>query len=94
MNTVLCNTRKTLLSPKVQCQLFDSCVGSVLSYGAEVWGFTNCQSIERVHLKFCKNILGVKLCASNAGVYGELGRCPFYINIYVRIIVVTTGFTM
>jgi hypothetical protein len=86
MNALLCNTRKTLLSPKVQCQLFDSFVGSVLSYGAEVCGFTKCQSIERVHLKFCKEILGVKLCASNAGVYGKLGRYPLYINRFVRII--------
>jgi hypothetical protein len=35
---------------------------------------------------FVKKILGVKLCASNAGVYGELGRYPLYINIFVRMI--------
>jgi hypothetical protein len=49
MNDLLCNTRKTLLSLKVLCQQFDSCVGSVLSYGAEVWGFTKCQSIAGVY---------------------------------------------
>jgi hypothetical protein len=77
---------KTFLSPKVKCQLCDSFVGSVLSYGAEVCGFTKCQYIERVHLTFCKYILGVKLCASNAGDYGELWRYPLYINRSVRII--------
>jgi hypothetical protein len=86
MNALLCNTREIMLSPRILCQLFDSFVGSVLSYGSEVWGFTKCQAIERVHLKFCKRILRVKQCASTAGVYGELGRYPLYITRYMRIL--------
>ena len=31
-------------------------------------------------------ILSVKLTASNAAIYGELGRFPLYVNRYVRII--------
>jgi len=29
---------------------------------------------ERVHLQFCKRLLGVKRCTQNDFVYGELGR--------------------
>jgi hypothetical protein len=62
----------------------DFCV-SILNYSAEVWGYTKCQEIERIHLKFCKHILNVKLSTSNVGVYGELARFPLYINRYIRI---------
>ena len=44
------------------------------------------KEIERIHLKFCKIVLNVKSSTSNAGVYGELGRYPLYINRFVRII--------
>ena len=40
--------------PKLLCQLFDAFVGSVLSYSVDVWGFTKCKEIERVHPTFCK----------------------------------------
>ena len=72
------NTRQMLLSPKIACQLFDVSVGSVLMYGTKLWGFTKETSIERLHLKFCKKLLSVKLSASNAATYGQLGRFPLY----------------
>jgi hypothetical protein len=68
------------------CQLFDSFVGSILSYSSEVWGYTKSKEIERIHLKFCKRILNVRTSTCNASIYGELGRYPLYINRYVRII--------
>jgi len=58
--------------------LFDVFVGSVLTYGCPIWGFTKSKDIERVQLKLCKSILGVKQTTSNAAVYGELGRFPLY----------------
>ena len=39
-------------------------------YGTEIWGFTKETSKEKVHLKFCKKLLSVKLSASNAATYG------------------------
>lgn len=36
---------------------------------------------EKLHLKFCRDILGVNSKTTNAGVYGELGRFPLYIDI-------------
>lgn len=49
-------------------------------------GFTKYKEIERIHLKFCKQILKVRNSTSSAGVYGELGRYPLYISRYIRIV--------
>ena len=68
------------------CQLFDAFVGSILNYSCEVWGFGKSKVLERIHLKFCKNILKVKSSTSSSGVYGELGRYPLFITRYVRIV--------
>ena len=86
MNVLFNNTSQFDLSPKTLCQLFDAFVGSILNYACETWGYSKSKDIERIHLKFCKRILNVKLTTSNAGVYGELGRYPLYISRYNRII--------
>ena len=86
LNALLYNCSKIKLKPKLLCQLFDSFVGSILGYSSELWGFTKCKEIERIHLKFLKRILGVKRNTSSMSVYGELGRYPLYISRYVRII--------
>ena len=48
------------LSPKHILELFDKLIKPILDYGSEIWGFLNANVIERVHLRFCKNLLGVK----------------------------------
>ena len=45
-------------------------------YGSEVWGVYNLNSIDKLHLRFCKHILGVKRQTPNNAVLGELGRFP------------------
>ena len=67
-------------------KLFDSIVLPILTYSCETWGFENCAEIEKVHLRFCKNILKVRQTTSNYMVYGELGRYPLNIHINVRMI--------
>ena len=52
--------RCTFISPKHKMELFDKLVTPILNYGSEVWGFIQGKSIERVHLQFCKQLLGVK----------------------------------
>ena len=86
MNTLLYNCKKVPVKPKVLCQLFDSFVGSILNYACEIWGCTKSKELERIHLKFCKRILKVRLNTSTAGVYGELARYPLYVARYCRII--------
>lgn len=44
------------------------------------------KEIERIHLKFCKRVLGCRKSTPNVAVYGELGRYPLYISRFVRII--------
>lgn len=85
-NILLNNIKQYELSPSISLQLFDAFVGSILNYACPVWGFTKSKELERVHLKYCKTILGVKLSTSNVSVYGELGRYPLFIIRYTHII--------
>ena len=60
--------------PKHVLDLFDKLIKPILNYGAEVWGLSQAMPIERVHVQFCKKLLGVKQCTQNDFIYGELGR--------------------
>ena len=74
------------LSPKHVYGLFDKLVCPVLSYGCEVWGFHPAVSIERLHLKFCKRLLGVKSSTQNNFIYGELGCTPLKLKRFTKIV--------
>ena len=78
--------RKHGLSVKIQLDLFDKMVKPILLYGCEVWGFSNNDIIEKVHLKFCKLLLHLKSSTPSYMIYGELGRYPLEIYIKSRII--------
>ena len=54
--------------------LFDKLILPILTYGSEVSGFSKADKIERMHLQFCKHLLGVKIQTQNNFIYGELGR--------------------
>ena len=86
MYEVLKIGRSYKLSIKIQLDLFDKMVKPILLYGSEVWGFSNNDIIERVHLKFCKLLLNLKSSTPNYMVYGELGRHPLEIDIKIKII--------
>ena len=68
------------LSISDRCKLFDSLVGSILHYGAEVWGNYKGKSIESVHCKFIRKILCVKKSTNLDGLYGEVGRYPMQVQ--------------
>ena len=56
----LFNSFKMLyISTQQKCEMFDSLVGSILSYGSEIWGFHHARDIERVYNKFCRFVLKV-----------------------------------
>ena len=74
------------LSPKMMMEIFDKLITPILCYGSEVWGFNTGLDIERLHLKFCKQVLGVKRCTQNDFVYGELGRVPMSITRKINMI--------
>ena len=75
-----------LLCIEDKLKLFDSLVQPILMYGSEIWGFHKADDVEKVHVRFLKQILGVRLQTSNIAVYGELGRFPLAILRKIRIL--------
>ena len=67
-------------------KLFDSMISPILHYSACVWGFHKSPDIERVHLKFLKQVLKVRQQTTSAAVYGELGRVPLNVIRKTRIL--------
>jgi exonuclease III len=67
-------------------ELFDKLISPILNYGSEVWGFVTGNNIERVHMQFCKSILGVKKSTQNDFVYGELGRVSFQVLRHYNVL--------
>jgi hypothetical protein len=78
--------KQHILKRSAMCQMFDAFVGATLNYGCEIWGFGKSKEIERVHLKFCKHLLNVKMSTCINSIFAELGRFPMFLNRYVRII--------
>ena len=70
--------------PSDTIKLFDTCVKPILLYGSEYWGnlVSNAKSnpIEKLHLMFCKHLLGVQRRTTTEGVLLELGRVPLSIH--------------
>ena len=75
-NNLLALFKRLSFDVKTKLALFDSLVTPIILYGAEVWGIYDIKSIDRIHIKFCKTILGVRQQTPNSAVYGELGRYP------------------
>ena len=46
--------------------MFDAFGGLILGYASEILGYTKSKEKERIHLKFCKNKLKVKISCSDA----------------------------
>ena len=70
----------------VTFKIFDSKIAPILFYGAEIWGSERRNKIEKIHLQFCKFVLGVGQNEHSAAVLGECGRLPFSIKYQKRYI--------
>ena len=96
----ICKLKKSLqhvnFNPRLGLKLFDQLIYPILTYSCEIWclptnkykiDFKSIDNfeIEKVHLKFCKYILGVSKRASNLATMGELGRYPLMINCIVKV---------
>jgi hypothetical protein len=70
----------------LQLKLFDTLTLPIPTYGCEVWDYKNTKQLEKLHLQFCRNILGVRTTTPNFMTYGELGRTPIDICIKLTIV--------
>ena len=61
----------TDISPRHTLDLCDKLITPILTNGGEIFGFSKHLQQERVHLQFCKKIVGVKRSTQNDFVYGE-----------------------
>ena len=86
MNNLLSLFTRINLDVKTKLSLFDRMVVPIILYGSEVWGVYDYKEIDKVHIKFCKYILGVKSQTPNFAVLGELGRYPLSILCKERAI--------
>lgn len=81
----------------LKCHLFDTMVKPILNYGCEVWGPASMCSgnhmnhgvqdvVERLHLSFIKQSLGVRATTCTASIMCELNREPVPLS-WMRLIV-------
>ena len=61
---------------KTKSFLFDSLVAPILLYGSEICGAYSFKEIDKIHLRFCKRFIGVKIQTSKIAVLGDLGCFP------------------
>ena len=71
MNVLISNLKRYNTSPRVALQLFDAFVSPILYYSCEVSGFSRADILEKIHLRFCKSVLGFRQSTCNAAVYGS-----------------------
>ena len=76
MNNLMSLFTRIDLDVKTKLSLFDKMVVPIILYSSEVWGVCEYKEIDKIHIKFCKYILGVKNQTPNVAVLGELGRFP------------------
>ena len=77
--------RNNFFNIETMLSVFDTYINSILSHGSEVWGFHSGHDVEKVHIQFCKRLLGVKKGTCNEFVYSELGRFPLQVTRKLRI---------
>jgi hypothetical protein len=74
------------LSYDIQIELFNKTIRPILLYGSELWGFTNINILEKVQLKFMKQILYLKQSTPSYMIYGELGILPLREEAKIRMV--------
>ena len=84
--SLLRKTRTLDLFIDLQIELFNKTFKPILLYGSEIWGFGNLEVIERVQLKFFRQILNMKKPTPSYMIYGEIRAFPLYLDIYSRMI--------
>jgi len=58
----------------------------IFNYDSEVWGLLDSLQLERVHIRYCKELLCVRQQTQNNFIYGELGRTTLLSFISYHVI--------
>ena len=69
--------------PLITMKLFQTLIQPILLYASDFWGILKQPKnnpIEVMHMKFCKELLGVQKQTTNVGVLLELGQTPLSIR--------------
>ena len=75
------------LSPTLAIKMFDSHVLPILEYNSEIWfSIKKVNEIEKIQLKFLKNILGVRNQTSTIGLLADTGRFPMLTRQHISVI--------
>ena len=64
---------------------FDTYVTSVLLNASEIWGLHKSGDVEKVHVNFCRKILGVGSKTAINFMYCELDRVPPTVKMKLRM---------
>ena len=67
-------------------KLFDSMVKPILTYGAEIYGTEYSDTLEQVHIQYCKDFIGVSSTVNDCVALGECGRLPLCIDHHIKCI--------
>ena len=84
------HTNLSRLKAVLACKIFDTMISPILTNNIEIWGVYakpdfktwDSSQIEKAHLQFCKQYLGVNNKASNIACRAELGRLKY--NLYIQ----------
>ena len=87
MFALLSKGRVLQLPVDIMLEMFNKTVLPIMLYTAARFGvLVKKHLLDTVFLKFCKVLLGLKLCTPSCMVYGELGCYPVSLTIQIRII--------
>jgi hypothetical protein len=81
LSSLMNSLKSVYISTEQQCMLFDSMVGSVLSYALEICGFHRAHDIVVIHTRFYRFVLKIGKNVPTAFLYSELGHLPMSVEI-------------
>ena len=74
------------LPTDIMLDLFEKTIIPIMTYGCELWGFENCEILQKLQLKYYKIILKLRVSTPSLMVYGETGKYPLWVTVKTRVL--------